>query len=130
MRQTKEYGFSLIEIMIVVAIVGILSAIAIPAYGSYVRKSRRSEAITTLLTTQRAYEAYFLQNSTYVGVNNTVTLPTTTNYVIENAATPTDTSYEIKATANTNSSQANVLQCNKLWVDHLGNKNPPDCWNT
>lgn len=133
MMPIKAQGFSLIEIMIVVTVVGILSAITIPAYGSYVKKSRRSEATTALLDTQRAYESYFLQNSTYLGANTSVTLPTTTNYTYS-ASNITATTYTLTATVKAGSSQVNDLQgavtCTPLIVDHLGNKSPADCWNT
>ena len=46
--QSKEHGFSLIELMIVIAIVGILAAVAIPAYSTYIVKSKLSNAMTSL----------------------------------------------------------------------------------
>jgi type IV pilus assembly protein PilE len=59
-------GFTLVELMIVVAIVGILAAIAYPSYIDSVRKGKRAEgraAVTSLLQQQ---ERYFTQNNTYV----------------------------------------------------------------
>ncbi|MEZ9563845.1 prepilin-type N-terminal cleavage/methylation domain-containing protein [Vibrio artabrorum] len=47
-RKTNQKGFTLIELMIVVAIIGVLSAIAVPAYKDYVTKSQASSALATL----------------------------------------------------------------------------------
>lgn len=54
--RTKQVGFTLIELMIVVAIVGILSAIAYPSYTEYVRRGHRAEARTGLLQAQQWLE--------------------------------------------------------------------------
>lgn len=51
-------GFTLIELMIVVAIIGILAAVAIPAYSDYVRKSREAEALTLLGDIRKAQLSY------------------------------------------------------------------------
>ncbi|GFM83804.1 pilus biosynthesis protein [Pseudomonas cichorii] len=60
-------GFTLIELMIVVAIVGILAAVAYPSYVEYTKRSQRS-AIASLLSEQtQALERFFSRNGTYVG---------------------------------------------------------------
>ena len=60
-------GFTLIELMIVVAIVGILAAIAYPSYTEQVRQSRRSDCEGALTGLASAMERYFTVNNTYVG---------------------------------------------------------------
>lgn len=65
MNRTK--GFTLIELMIVVAIIGILSAIAIPAYTDYVTRSKIPEATSNLADLRVRMEQHFLDNRTYVG---------------------------------------------------------------
>ena len=66
-RQTKQKGFTLIELMIVVAIIGALSAIAVPAYQNYVAKSEASSALATLKALQTPAELIFQEEGTISG---------------------------------------------------------------
>lgn len=61
----RAAGFTLLELMIVVAIVGILSAIAYPSYQSYVRKGNRSEAQQFMLEISNRQEQYVLDSRAY-----------------------------------------------------------------
>lgn len=61
----KTKGFSLIELMIVVAIIGILAGIAIPAYNDYLMKARRGDGRGVLLNTAGTLERYFSENGRY-----------------------------------------------------------------
>lgn len=63
--KTINRGFTLIELMIVVTIVAILAAVAIPSYSDYVLKSRRSEAFQALTQTVNAMEKYKLSKNVY-----------------------------------------------------------------
>ena len=67
----KQVGFTLIEVMIVVAIVGILAAIAVPSYAEYIRRSDRIQAMTALLRASNWLEQQFTVNNTYK-VNGTL----------------------------------------------------------
>lgn len=60
-----KQGVTLIEVMIVVAIVGILAAVAIPAYNDYIIRSRRSDAFTALETVRAAQEMYRSEKGFY-----------------------------------------------------------------
>ena len=75
MRLKTLQGFTLLELMIVVAIIGILAAIAYPSYQDSVRKSRRADARAVLLEAVQFMERRYTENLTggYAGV----TLPTT-----------------------------------------------------
>ena len=61
-------GFTLIEMMIVVAIVGILAAIAYPSYQEYVRRGNRAEARATMMDIAQMQERYFSSNNTYLAI--------------------------------------------------------------
>ena len=65
MSERKSAGFTLIELMIVVAIVGILAAVAYPSYIDSVRKGKRAEARAALTSLLQQQERYFTQNNTY-----------------------------------------------------------------
>lgn len=62
----KAAGFTLMELMIVVAIVGILAAIAYPSYMDSVRKSRRADAKAALSNAVQALERYYTEKNTYL----------------------------------------------------------------
>ncbi|KGY08290.1 type IV pilin protein [Vibrio sinaloensis] len=67
MKQTnnrKAKGFTLIELMIVVAIIGVLSAIAIPAYQDYVKRSEAASALATVKALITPAELYYQKNGT------------------------------------------------------------------
>ena len=67
MKTASSRGFTLVELMIVVAIVGILAAVAYPSYQDSVRKSRRADGKTALLQSVQVAERWFTQNNTYAG---------------------------------------------------------------
>jgi len=64
----KDAGFTLIELMIVIAIIGILAAIAIPQFSAYRKRSYNASAESDLRNAATAQEAYYVDFSTYTGV--------------------------------------------------------------
>jgi type IV pilus assembly protein PilE len=62
-------GFTLVEMMIVVAIIGILAAIAYPAYTEQVRRGKRSEAQTAILEVSQFLQRYYAARGTFTGVD-------------------------------------------------------------
>ncbi|MEH0666872.1 pilin [Vibrio scophthalmi] len=67
----QQAGFTLIELMIVVAIIGVLSAIAVPAYQNYVAKSESASALATLKSTITPAELYIQENGDFTTANET-----------------------------------------------------------
>lgn len=64
-KSAIQTGFTLIEVMIVVAIIGVLASIAYPSYREYVAKARRAEAKTTLIAAQQWMERFYSENFRY-----------------------------------------------------------------
>ena len=64
-RFNKDKGFTLIEVLLVVVILGILAAIAIPAYTGYMRNAKRTEAKTNIQSLRLLLEQYFSENGRY-----------------------------------------------------------------
>ena len=74
MKAAKMNGFTLIELMVTVAILAVIAAIAIPAYTGYVATARNVEAMDNLSAIQIAEEEYFLQNNAYIPASTTTAL--------------------------------------------------------
>jgi type IV pilus assembly protein PilE len=66
-RRSTERGFTLIEVMITVVIVGILAAIALPQYSEYTKRSTRSAAESLMLDLANREQQYLLDNRSYLG---------------------------------------------------------------
>ncbi len=67
----KHKGFTLIELMIVVAIIGVLSAIAVPAYKDYVKKSEGATALATMKSLITSAELWYQEKGSFKGADST-----------------------------------------------------------
>lgn len=100
-----HFGFTLIEVMIAVAIIAILASISYPSYVNYVDDARRSTAKNEIRETKRALEDYYGKVFTLDGAQQALGYPKnipkdsdTPYYQIDFQVDPNDDSYEIKAT--------------------------------
>lgn len=98
----KRNGFSLVEVVIAIAIVGILAAIALPSYFAYLQKSRRSDARQALASAAQALERYFTEQNTYqtatLGSSGVYANMSSNGYYTLSIAVQTQTTYSLQAT--------------------------------
>lgn len=75
MNKRQQSGYTLIEVMMAVAIIGIISAVAVPSYTSYVKRGRLTEAFAGLGAGQTAAEQFWANKRTYEGFNESKSFP-------------------------------------------------------
>lgn len=132
----KQKGFTLIELMIVVAIIGIVAAIAYPAYFDYVREARRAEAQAELLKGQINQQRYRAYNNTFAldGASlaaESLDLSVDTAYYTY-TTTGSAGGYSVTATVVGSTDQANdaegATSCSPMSINHEDALEPPACW--
>jgi len=130
-KLNKMAGMTLIELMIVVAVVGILSAIAYPAYQDQMTKTRRTDGKTELAAVMNAQERFFTNNGTYTAtlLAGGLGLPDANSdeghYTIAAAACGAGLTQCVALTATAVGVQA---ADGNLTYDSLGNKTPAAKW--
>ena len=131
----KSTGFTLIELMIVMVIIGIIMAIAVPSYQGYVLRSHRTDAHSSLLDIAARQERYVAQNVTgytdqIVDDLNLANTNSSKGYYVLSVSDAPCTSlancYTIIATAV--GSQTNDTGCTSINYDSAGRKTPAACW--
>ncbi len=128
----KISGFTLIEVMIVVVIMGVLVAIAYPAYTNHMLRARRADGQAALLNLSALMESYFTENNTYVGATPAalgITTASQQGYYNVSVTSATATSYTI--TAAPQGVQTADTTCGSLTLTNTNVKgpNPSTCWD-
>jgi type IV pilus assembly protein PilE len=133
-KQRNSHGFTLIELMITVAIVGILASIAYPSYTDFVIRSNRSEAQRELLRLANLQEQVFVDSRSYaadmtgLGAGTAAIETESGNYDISVSA-QSATTFTLQATAK--NIQSRDTACPTLTINELGQKNLTGnlgCW--
>lgn len=136
-NQHNKQGFTLIELVVVVAIIGILAAIAYPSYQKSAAKGRRSDAITALMQEAALQERYAIQNNGCYADAPLGDYSSNQNYVITLtnvvcAGVPTYTATATATGAQTSDTDCAVISLDstgaKIAQDSAGTDSSSTCW--
>jgi len=125
-------GFTLIEIMIVIAIIGIVITIAAPSYTEYLKKGRRAEVVSLLSEQAQSLERFYTKNNVYTGITGL----STGNDFYTITPTITDQTFVLTATRKTGTSMA-TDKCGDFTLTNTGVRSmnnattgltTKDCW--
>ncbi|PWK50919.1 type IV pilin protein [Pleionea mediterranea] len=133
----KKSGFTLVELMIVVAIIGLVAAIAYPSYEAYIVRSKRADGMAAMLNAVSAMERHRAVNMRYTGAaadttfEKDIPVGEANPYYELSLGTVTASTYIIRATPqNSMTGKDGALSINqagvKTWTDKNGNTS--NCW--
>ncbi|WP_339768456.1 type IV pilin protein [uncultured Paraglaciecola sp.] len=120
----RPHGFSLLELMIVVAIAGILLLVALPSYQRHITHSHRFDAQTALLKWQMQQERYRISHSTYA--SNAALSPPVSDFYDYSVSDISATTFTLQAQAT--GRQEDDSGCTELSLDQSMAQQPQSCW--
>lgn len=134
MERHTHQGFSLIELLIAIAVVGILAAIALPSYQDHIRRGNRGDGQSALLEASSRMERYYYDNNAYttdltdIGYPSSNNVQTSEGHYLMSVSAPTAgcpiaTCYAIEVVA-----QNNQTADGNLSVNSMGEKLPVEKW--
>jgi len=138
-KRTAHKGMTLLELMIVVAIVGILASIALPSFNNSVTKARRADARNSLFDWQLRQAEYFADNLSYASVS-TVTgsgadiVDSGESYYDITVTSSSTTTFQMTATPKSGTTQASDSDCASYFCTnqdgplYTGSCAPQACW--
>lgn len=138
-QRSSNTGFTLIEVMIVVAVIGIIAAIAVPSYSRYMTDARRTDAIAFLSEVAGEQQRYFTENNQFaddmeeLGYGDAATFTTPEGHYVVSVTNPGGTGrFLLTATPVTGGKQASDSECLAFTVSDTGVKantgSNTDCW--
>lgn len=126
----KQRGFSLVELMIAVVIIGIVSSIAYPSYVQFVAQGTRSDGLAAIMRVANLQEQYYLDNRQYttdmteLGLDTDPFLTRDGDYQVDSTG---GTTFTITATA-TGAQATRDSACASITLTESGVKAPEECW--
>ena len=123
MNYRRSRGFTLIELMIVVTVVAILAAIAIPAYSDYITRARRSDAQAALLEASQGLERCYSMYNRFDHADCPLTVPhDSPDGYYQVTGTIASNGYTLTATPTSGGPQANDTDCTTLTINQLNQR--------
>ncbi|MCG6663272.1 type IV pilin protein [Billgrantia kenyensis] len=124
--RARQRGFTLLELLIVVAVIGILASIAVPSYQRYVQNARVSDGQAKLLELAGRLERCYTVNNTYAGCFSSGEMPATSEegFYSISFSEPPGATFTLVATGS-----SDEVKCARLELDHTGQRDSDNgCW--